>query len=90
VVFGPETGLTTDGVIAAMAEKGIPLRPFFYPLSSLPAYAANTSGGPEKHPTAYALGQRGVHLPCALNLSDDQIHFISQELSTLVMADVRI
>lgn len=90
VVFAPETGLTTNAVIEAMAVQDIPLRPFFYPLSSLPAYAANTTGGAERHPTAYDLGGRGVHLPCALNLTEDQIRYISQELSALVLAGVRV
>ena len=90
VVFSPETGVTTDAAIEAMAARGIPLRPFFFPLSSLPAYAANRTGGPQRHPTAYDLGGRGVHLPCALNLTEDQIRYISQELSALVLAGVHV
>ncbi len=84
VVFSPETKLTTEAAISAMAKKGIPLRPFFYPLSSLPAYAMKASANPERHPVAYDIAGRGVHLPCALNLTVNQIEFISQELGALI------
>lgn len=90
VVFAPETGLTTDVAINALAAVGIPLRPFFYPLSSLPAYAANTTGGRLRHPVAYDLGARGVHLPCALNLTDGQIRHISAALHQVIKAAPRV
>jgi len=86
VVFAEHTRITTDAAIDAMASKGIPLRPFFYPLSSLPAYSSNDSGGRDRHPTAYDLGGRGVHLPCALNLTDDQIRYVAHELTAWIRA----
>jgi perosamine synthetase len=89
VVFAPETGLTTQVAIQALADKGIPLRPFFFPLSSLPAYSANQTGGADRHPVAFDLGARGVHLPCALNLTSEQIQLVSTELTQVIKASPR-
>jgi len=80
VVFSRETGVTRDLVIDALSERGIPLRPFFYPLSSLPAYSENATGGPDRSPVAYRNSEYGIHLPCSMNLTDDQIDFVSDAL----------
>jgi perosamine synthetase len=84
VVFSRDSGVTTQQAIDHLARKGIPLRPFFYPLSSLPAYQGNTSGGPERNPVAYDLASRGVHLPCALNLTDAQVERVAEALNELI------
>jgi perosamine synthetase len=84
VIFSRETGMTTDKVMLEMANRGIPTRPFFYPLSSLPAYRSNQSGGEKRHPVSYDLAGRGIHLPCALNLSGQQLAYISEQLSAIL------
>ena len=80
VVFKNNTRVTCEYMMDALPKRGIPVRPFFYPLSSLPAYAENSTGGRDLNPVAYDVAQRGVHLPCAMNLSTDQIDFISEAL----------
>jgi perosamine synthetase len=80
VVFSPETGVTRDLAIGALAERSIPLRPFFYPLSSLPAYAENFTGGSVRSPVAYEKSEYGIHLPCAMNLTTEQIDYVSEAL----------
>jgi perosamine synthetase len=56
-------------------EEGIPSRPFFYPLSKIPAYNQESI---YKHvnTTAYDISSRGVNLPGAMNLTDEQLEFI--------------
>jgi perosamine synthetase len=54
----------------------VPARPFFYPLSSLPAYEKYGTGSKEKNPNAYDVSERGITLACHYNLSDEQIDFI--------------
>jgi perosamine synthetase len=84
VVLAKETGLTTDFLMRKMSDKGIPTRPFFYPLSSLPAYSSNHSGTTTRHPISYDLASRGIHLPCAMNLTDAQIHYVADQLSEII------
>ena len=87
VVFSRDTRMTTEQVMAKMAERGVPTRPFFYPLSSLPAYSQNASGGAERHPVSYDLASRGIQLPCALNLTDRQLLHISKHLVAVLQGE---
>lgn len=69
-----------DDVRARLAERGVDTRPFFHPLSALPAYAGQGRGGPERNPTSYAISPRGINLPSALNLTRDDISRVADEL----------
>ena len=55
---------------------GLPTRPFFYPLSSLPAYPGYDSVYRKRNPRAYDICSRGINLPGALILTEDQIDCI--------------
>ena len=67
--------LPKERLMEQLAAEGIDSRPFFFPLSSIPAYAA--MGGASKwrgeNPTAYRLSAQGVNLPSALNLTQDKV-----------------
>lgn len=64
-----------DAVIATLAERGIDSRPFFHPLSSLPAYARapDAARARRENTSAYAIGARGINLPCAQILTEVDI-----------------
>lgn len=73
LVFGKSHGLDKQSAIDRLAGAGIPSRPFFYPLSSLPAYGEMAETYRVKNPVAYDVSARGINLPGALNLTDAQI-----------------
>jgi perosamine synthetase len=75
-----------DEVRARLAERGIDTRPFFHPLSALPAYAGRRRGGPDQNPTSYAISPRGINLPSALNLTRDDVARVAAELLPAVEA----
>jgi perosamine synthetase len=62
--------------------RRIDTRPFFHPLSSLPAYAGEPQAAlaRERNATAYRIGRNALNLPSALNLSRDQVHFVCEAL----------
>ena len=70
VMLSPDLGIRKEAVIDALAAEQIDSRPFFNPLSELPAYDGR--GGSEiwrrRNPASYALSPLGVNLPSALNL----------------------
>lgn len=78
--------LRKEAVISALGDAGIDSRPFFYPLSSLPAYAALPSAAeaPARNPIAYAISPRGINLPSAMNLTRDQVDFVAETLQRLL------
>lgn len=73
VVFGKSHNLTKKEIMQKIEEQGLPTRPFFYPLSSLPAYPGAEEKYKSRNPVAYDIANRGINLSCSLNLTDDQI-----------------
>jgi perosamine synthetase len=73
VVFGKSHRVTKFDVMKGMSEMGIPSRPFFYPLSSLPAYPGFEQRFKAQNRNAYDISLRGTNLSCAMNLTQDQI-----------------
>ncbi len=59
---------------AALAEHGIDTRPFFHPLSSIPAYkdSPDTSRARATNSVAYRISPRGLNLPSSLSLTEAQ------------------
>ena len=80
LVLGERYGLGKLEVIAAMKELDVPVRPFFYPLSSLPAYAGQEAVYRPRNPVAYDICARGLNLPGALILGEEQIDFVCNGL----------
>jgi perosamine synthetase len=76
LVFGKSHGMTRDKAIEGMTKLGLPSRPFFYPLSFLPAYNREEQGRRD-NPVAYDVSERGINLPCALNLTEADLDAVS-------------
>jgi perosamine synthetase len=86
LVFGKSHGLTKADAIAGLQTLGIPSRPFFYPLSSLPAFPGRAADGARRNPVAHDISNRGINLPGALILTDDQIDQVSAGVRKLLGA----
>lgn len=84
LVFGRSHRLTKQEAMARLEKIGIPSRPFFYPLSSLPAYPGLESRYRPLNPRAYDISARGINLPGALNLTEEQIDAVCRGLRTLL------
>ena len=81
-----QLGIKKEWLTEALAAKGIDSRPFFYPLSSLPAYANHPAAqaAQSRNCTSYALSPYGINLPSALSLSHSQVQFVCQILQEIV------
>jgi perosamine synthetase len=84
LVFGRSHNLTKQDAMAKLAEIGVPSRPFFYPLSSLPAYPGIEERYRTRNPQAYDISARGINLPGALNLTEDQIDVVCDGIKRVV------
>ena len=71
VLLPPALGLRKERLMDLMAAEGIDCRPFFHPLSSLPAYNATAAGqtASARNPVSYRLSPYGINLPSGLNLT---------------------
>ncbi len=71
-LFSPELGLETGEMTEQLRQRNIDSRPFFHPLSSLPAY--RQFGGPQRwqarNPVSYEVCARGINLPSGFNMTE--------------------
>lgn len=86
LILNPHHGLTKEAVIALLAERRIDSRPFFYPLSSLPAYQDLDEAKVARHrnATAYAISPLGINLPSALALTREDVRTVCEALRSLL------
>ena len=86
VVLDPKLGWTKEEIIAALREHNIDCRPFFYPLSMLPAYDSfpAAAAARERNSASYAVSPYGINLPSALSLTEDQVVFVASKLGMLL------
>jgi perosamine synthetase len=85
-LVAPQMGLQKEKIIQSLAARGIDSRPFFYPLSSLPAYAdyPEAASARARNVVARRITPFGVNLPSALSLTRDQVAYVAQALKEIV------
>jgi perosamine synthetase len=84
VIVDSGYGITNQDLMAAFAEHAIDTRPVFHPLSALPAFsdteqAAEARG---RNRVAYDLSPRGLNLPSAMRLGEEQVDRVCSVLRT--------
>jgi perosamine synthetase len=86
VVLDPKLGWTKEKLVPALREHNVDCRPFFYPLSMLPAYGAfpTASVARARNSASYAVSPYGVNLPSALSLTQEQVAFVVARLEMLL------
>jgi perosamine synthetase len=88
VVPDERFGVPKGELAEALAREGVTTRPFFWPLSALPAYSS-TPGAAEAHArnrVAARLGDYGVNLPSALKLQEADIDYVCEALLKILQA----
>ncbi len=72
-----------------LRERGIETRPFFFPLSDIPAYRETGQAliARERNPVAYAISRSGINLPSALSLERDDVRAICREVKAVLAMD---
>ncbi len=82
VIWDGALGVTKEDVMALMVKKNIDTRPFFYPLSSIPAYAdaADRARAQAENKVSYAISPFAINLPSGVTLTEDEIEYVCAEL----------
>ena len=86
VLFDADYGLTNQELMAAFDEQAIDTRPFFHPLSALPAFSDTKQAAEAKkrNKIAYDLSPRGLNLPSAMRLTEAQVDRVCSVLRELL------
>ena len=74
LVLDKNIPLSREDLRSRLLLKRIDTRPFFPPMSSFPMFKK------AKNPVAEFIGDRGINLPSALNLTENQINYVCDEL----------
>lgn len=78
LLIGKSYHLDKLQAMAKLQELGLPARPFFYPLSSLPAYPGYEPIYRPRNPQAYDICARGINLPGSLIMTEDQVDIVCE------------
>jgi len=72
-------GLTTKALMEAFDKEEIDTRPFFNPLSALPAFGSMPDAAPaaKRNEVAYDLASRALNLPSAMSLTESDVDRVS-------------
>ncbi len=78
LVVDPSIGMKKGDLMRVLSGRHIDSRPFFHPLSSLPAFKDHPSslGAREKNPNAYRISPYGINLPSALSLTVEDVMWV--------------
>lgn len=75
-----------DTLMASLKTRGIDTRPFFHPLSAIPAYADSPYSQParEQNSVSYSISQRGLNLPSGLSLTQHDVAFVCEQIGEIL------
>jgi perosamine synthetase len=81
-VVSPDRGIGKFELMDRLARRGIDTRPFFHPLSALPAYEglAEAARAKVRNEVAYRVGNYGVNLPSSLRLTREDVRRVGTAL----------
>ena len=86
IVLDRNYGVEKETLQQQLSDKDIDCRPFFHPLSSIPAFGhlpqAETARANNR--VAYEIAPYGINLPSGLNLTRDQIQYVCDTLKGLL------
>ena len=74
-IFDHRLGIPKSRWMELLSERGIDCRPFFHPLSSIPAYEGTPEAvaAAKRNTVSYALSPWGINLPSGLNLDEAKV-----------------
>lgn len=84
MVIGRSHQMDKEFMMQELEKAGFEGRPFFYPLSSMPAYGGVSQDKIEKNPVAYDVSKRGINLPAAFLTSDEQLAAYSDAVCSIL------
>lgn len=86
VIIDEKFGIRKERLIELMSERNIDCRPFFHPLSSLPAYKdlEQAHQARRRNLVSYQISPYGVNLPSALSLSKKDIEYVCDVLRDIL------
>lgn len=85
IVWDENYNLPKTELIGRLKERNMDCRPFFFPLSSLPAYEhlEQAHAAQKRNHVSYQVSKNSINLPSALNLSKEDIRQVCNALKDI-------
>jgi perosamine synthetase len=85
-IFDRRLALPKRRWMELMGERGIDCRPFFHPLSSIPAYEGTPQAvaAAERNTVSYELSPWGINLPSGLNLDEAKVDRVCDSVRSIL------
>jgi perosamine synthetase len=85
-VLEPQLGIEKSHLIKLMSEKNIDCRPFFFPLSMIPAYQNQPTAlkARTRNTVSYSISPYGINLPSGLNMDEEKVRYVSHKLKEII------
>lgn len=86
IVLEPKLGLNKTQFMELLSQQGMDARPFFHPLSSIPAYedSEQANMARQQNYVAYRIAPYAVNLPSALSLGEEEIQSVCQAVRSIL------
>lgn len=86
VIFEDSVNLSKEAICEKFSNRGIDMRPMFYPLSSMPTfrgYSQRKNPGLD-NPVSYWCSRKGICLPNGNNLTKDAVEHVCQTFQEII------
>lgn len=85
-IFPSDFRLNKIEIISALASQGVDTRPFFHPLTTIPAFGSHPQAlsGRQDNPVCYGISERAINLPSALSLDRAAVDTVVAAVRTLL------
>ncbi len=86
LVLDPSHGLTKEELMERLEPAGIDMRPFFHPLSAIPAFSGHdqAAAARDRNAVSYAISPYGINLPSALLMTREQAGRVGSALRDIL------
>jgi len=85
-ILDSKYNLKKEALITLLDKHGIDSRPFFFPLSSIPAFANHPQAelARQRNKISYALSPYGINLPSGLYLTQEKVNYVANALKEIL------
>ena len=82
IILDWKYGKTGEELRQFLAKDNIDTRPFFHPLSSIPAYRelGEARGMAEQNPVSYAIADYAINLPSGLDMTEEKVERVCNQI----------
>ena len=87
IILNPRFGIKKEELFYQMNEQGISCRPFFFPLSTIPAFYETEEAKKARHKNlvSYEISPFGVNLPCGMNMDKEKVNYVCNTLKGILL-----